>query len=107
LQVRTFTHSKMLDGSLSDRHGSKPMRVQMPNIDKSGAATHRTRYWRLRDADGSSRVLDLGVGISLPAPPPAPPVPVLLRMPTPGRFVRDPKSIYATNFTNTAVSALA
>lgn len=106
-QVRTFTHSKLLDASLSDRLGSKPMRVQMANADERGAASHRTRYWRLRDADGSSRVLDLGAGSSATPPQPPPPVPALLRMPTLRRFVRDPKSIYATDFTNDAVSALA
>jgi len=105
--VRTFTHSKLLDASLSDRLGSKPMRVQMANADERGAASHRTRYWRLRDADGSSRVLDLGAGSSATPPQPPPPVPALLRMPTLRRFVRDPKSIYATDFTNDAVSALA
>jgi len=102
--VRTFTHSKMLSSSTSDRLSSMPLRTQLPDEVDLAAASHRSRYWRLRDPDGTSRVLDTGKGLA--APPPDPAVPTLLRFPKTGRFVRKPKSAYASDFTHAALGSI-
>ena len=47
-QVRTYTHSALLEGSLADRFGSFPLRTATAEAAARLPASHRARYWRMR-----------------------------------------------------------
>lgn len=95
-QVRTFTTSSLVK-NVADRIDSAPMRAEVPPLRDSRFC--ETRFWNLRDPDGTTRQLEVTAPGTAPPPVPAPVGTHLLRKPTPLKYLADPLlSEYADSF---------
>lgn len=86
-QVRTFTTSPLVKGVM-DRIGSAPMRAEVPSLSDSQFC--ETRFWSLRDSDGTTRQMEVTAPGTAPPPAPTPAGSFLLRKPASTKYLTLP-----------------